>query len=52
MEKQAFIDQLKALTTQENVLAVSRDVNELQSKFEDFLLEEGRLRQVAQLEDQ
>lgn len=52
MEKQAFIDQLKALTTQENVLAVSRDVNELQSKFEDFLLEEGRLRQVAQLEAQ
>lgn len=52
MEKQAFIDQLKTLVEQENVLAVGRDVNELQSKFEDFLLEEGRLRQIAQLEAQ
>lgn len=52
MEKQAFLDQLKELTAQENILSVSRDVNELRSKFEDFLLEEGRLRQVAQLEAQ
>lgn len=50
MEKTAFIDQLKAYTSQEDVLSVSRDVNELKSKFEDFCIEEERLKQVAFLE--
>jgi hypothetical protein len=52
MEKTAFIDQLKAYTSQEDVLSVSRDVNELKSKFEDFCIEEERLKQVAFLETQ
>jgi len=50
MEKIAFTDALKALTTQEDALAVSRDVSELRAKFEDLLLEETRKYQVAQLE--
>lgn len=50
MEKSAFIDALKALTAQEDPLAVSREVSELRSKFEDVLLEEQRKQQVAQLE--
>lgn len=50
MTKQDFIQQLTELTANENVLAVSRDVNELRSKFEDFLIEETRQRQVAELE--
>lgn len=50
MTKQDFIQQLSELTSNENVLAVSRDVNELRTKFEDFLIEETRQRQVAELE--
>lgn len=50
MEKQAFIEALKELTAREDILKVGKKVNELRTKFEDFLLEEGRLRQVAQLE--
>lgn len=50
MEKQAFLDQLNELVAAENPLKVSRDVSELKQKFEDFLLEEERLVQVAQLE--
>jgi hypothetical protein len=50
MEKLEFIEALKALTSQEDPLAVSRDVSELRSKFEDVLLEEQRKFQVAQME--
>ena len=50
MEKSAFIEALKALTSQEDALAVSRDVNELRTKFDDLLIEETRKFQVAQLE--
>lgn len=50
MEKAAFIDALKALTINEDPLAVSREVNELRARFEDVLLEEQRLQQIAQLE--
>lgn len=50
MEKQTFLDQLNELVAAENPLKVSRDVSELKQKFEDFLLEEERLVQVAQLE--
>jgi hypothetical protein len=52
MEKTEFIEQLKALTAQEDLLAVSREVNELKAKFEDFCIEEERLKQVAFLEAQ
>ena len=52
MEKVDFIEQLKKLVETEEVLAVSRDVNELKVRFEDFCIEEERLRQVAVLEAQ
>lgn len=52
MEKTDFIEQLKAFTSQEDVLSVSRDVNELKSKFEDFCIEEERLKQVEFLDSQ
>lgn len=52
MEKIEFIEKLKALAATEDVLSVSRDVNELKSSFEDFCIEEERLRQVAFLEAQ
>lgn len=52
MEKIEFIEKLKALTATEDVLSVSRDVNELKGRFEDFMIEEERLRQVAFLEAQ
>ena len=50
MEKVKFLENLKTLVENPEVLKVSREVNELKSKFEDFLIEEGRLRQVALLE--
>lgn len=52
MEKVDFIEQLKALVETEEVLSVSRDVNELKVRFEDYCIEEERLRQVAMLEAQ
>ncbi len=52
MEKIEFIEKLKALTENEDILSVSRDVNELKGRFEDFCIEEERLRQVAFLEAQ
>lgn len=47
-----FIEELKKLTESEDLLAVSRDVSELKLKFEDYVLEEERKVQVAQLEAQ
>lgn len=50
MEKMAFLDELKTLTANEDVLSVSRDVNELRTRFDDYVLEEERKKQVAVLE--
>jgi hypothetical protein len=47
MDINTFIDKLKSLTTTENLLSVGREVNELRTHFDDFLLEEGRKKQVA-----
>lgn len=52
MENTAFLDELKALTASEDLLAVSREVNELSAHFEDYMIEQERLLQVAQLEAQ
>lgn len=52
MEKKAFIEALTALTEQEDVINAGREVNELRSQFEDYLLEETRKYQVAQLKAQ
>ncbi|MFT7344447.1 MAG: hypothetical protein ACI9XP_001032 [Lentimonas sp.] len=51
MEKIEFIESLKTLVVSETPLKVSREVSELKQKFEDFLIEEERLRQVALLEE-
>lgn len=50
MEKAAFLERLIELTSQEDVLAVSSEVNELKSKFQDFITEEERKRQIAHIE--
>lgn len=50
MESTDFIERLKELAASEDVIAVSQEVNELRTKFGDFLLEEERKAQVAKLE--
>jgi len=50
MEIQQLIDDLKTLALQEDVLAVSREINEIKSKFDDQLLEIERKDQVASME--
>ena len=50
MENVDFIEQLKTLTANEDVLAVSNEVNDLRTKFNDYILEEERKEQVAKLE--
>jgi hypothetical protein len=50
MNKIEFLEELKKLTDTTEYLKVSRSVSELKTKFEDFLIEEERLRQVALLE--
>ena len=50
MEKQAFLEELKELVSQENLLSVGRNVNELRTRFDDYILEEERKKQVAVLE--
>ncbi len=50
MESLNFTDQLKAFAGNEDLLAVSRDVNDLRSKFDDYVLEEERKMQVKELE--
>lgn len=52
MEGQAFLEELKALTASEQVLEVSKAVNELKVKFEDYTIEQERLLQIAQMEAQ
>ncbi|HTO36817.1 MAG TPA: DUF349 domain-containing protein [Brumimicrobium sp.] len=49
MEKREFIEALTELANTENVLSVSKEVNELRTQFEDYILEEERKIQVAQL---
>lgn len=50
MEKRAFIDALKELTANENILAVGKEVNALRTQFEDYLLEATRQHQIAELD--
>lgn len=52
MEKIEFLEKLKSLLESEDLLAVNNEVNELKSKFQDFITEEERKRQVAILEVQ
>ncbi|RFC55716.1 DUF349 domain-containing protein [Brumimicrobium aurantiacum] len=50
MEKREFIEALKELTEKENVLSTGREVNELRTQFEDYLIEATRQFQIAELE--
>jgi len=50
MESTAFLEELKALTAQEDVISTGREVNELSARFEDYVLEEERKLQIAQME--
>lgn len=50
MEGSAFLEELKNLISQENLIAVGREVNELSAKFEDYVYEEERKLQVAQMD--
>lgn len=52
MEKNTFIEELEKLAQNEDVLMVSREVNELKGRFEDYVLEEERKNQVALLDAQ
>lgn len=51
MEKKEFIEKLRELTYGEDALAVSQEVNELKTKFNDLILEEERQHQVKHLEE-
>jgi hypothetical protein len=50
MEEKNFIEELKTLTAQEDILGASREVNDLKVAFEDYVLEEERKHQVASME--
>ena len=50
MEKKDFIEQLKMLTSAEDILAVSKSINELRSQFDDFCIEQERISQIAILD--
>jgi len=50
MEKGEFIEALSALVENEDALRVSKDVNDLKTQFDDYLIEANRQMQVAQLE--
>ena len=49
MEELNFIEQIKTYADSEDVLAIGKDVNELRTKFEDYILEEERKVQVVEL---
>ncbi len=50
MEKAELLESLKTLVAQEDALAISREVNDLHIHFEDLMLEEDRLRQIAEMD--
>lgn len=50
MESTAFLEELKALTSQEDLISAGREVNELNARFEDYVIEEERKLQIAQLD--
>ncbi len=50
MEKHPLIEELESLIQQEDILGVSREVNELKTRFDDFILGVEHKDQVAALE--
>ena len=47
-----FVEEIEQLANQEDLISVGKSVNELRVAFEDYILEEERKHQVAQLEAQ
>lgn len=52
MEKTSLLESLKTLASQEDVLAVAREISELRNRFEDITIEEDRQFQIKQLDAQ
>ncbi len=52
MEENKLIEELKGLSQQEDILSVSREVNELKTRFDDYILDEERKQQIASIEAQ
>jgi hypothetical protein len=52
MEKRDFLKELNELVLVEDILSVNLKINELKSAFQDFIIEEERKQQVAELEAQ
>jgi hypothetical protein len=52
LEKNTFLEELNAYAATEDILSVEREVKELKNKFSDFILEEERQHQIAQLKAQ
>ena len=50
MEQTDFLSELKLLSSNEDVFAVAREVNELKQRFDDAFLEMERQEQIAQME--
>jgi hypothetical protein len=50
MEKRELLEELVALTANEDVFSVAREINELKVRFDDAIIEMERLDQIAQLE--
>lgn len=50
MESTAFLEELNALVSQEDLISAGREVNELSARFEDYVIEEERKLQIAQLD--
>ncbi len=50
MESTAFLEELKALASQEDLISAGREVNELSARFEDYVIEEERKLQIAQMD--
>lgn len=52
MEKNVLLEELRALIAKEDPIGVNREVGEVKVKFEDYIIEEERKHQIAQLEAQ
>lgn len=52
MEYQHFIDELRALLASEDLLEINQHVNDLRSNYENYVLEQERLHQIATLDAQ
>ena len=48
MEKRELLEELVALTANEDVFSVAREINELKVRFDDAIIEMERLDQIAQ----